>query len=212
MTRRPAATSYARRLVVMVKEPRAGRVKTRLAREAGVAAATWFCRHAIAALIRRLDRPGRWQTLLAVTPATAVASRLLPPVLRMPVAAGDLGTQMQAIMRRPLKGPIVIVGADIPAIRASDIASAFKALGGHDAVLGPSTDGGYWLVGMKRTPRVLTAFGNVRWSGPHAMADTLANLAGHRVAFVATLTDVDSAAELRQASSAFGRRVQPLAR
>jgi hypothetical protein len=212
MTRRPAAKSYARRLVVMVKEPRAGRVKTRLGREAGIVAATWFCRHTIAALLCRLDRSGRWQTWAAVTPPSAVGSRLLPSVPRMPVAAGDLGAQMQAIMHWPHRGPVVIVGADIPAIHASHIASAFNALGGHDVVLGPSTDGGYWLVGMKRTPRVLTAFDNVRWSSPHAMADTLANLAGHRVAFVATLTDVDAAAELRQVSSTFGRRVQPLAR
>ena len=66
-----------------------------------------------------------------------------------------------------------------------------------------------WLVGLKRRPRLLHAFANVRWSSPHALADTLANLAGCSVAFVATLSDVDDADDLRSNSACFGRRVLP---
>jgi hypothetical protein len=45
---------------------------------------------------------------------------------------------------------------------------------------------------MKRAPRVLTPFASVRWSSPHALADTLVNLAGRRVAFAVELNDVDT--------------------
>ena len=72
------------------------------------------------------------------------------------------------------------------------IAEAFALLGRHDAVLGRALDGGYWLIGLKRSPRVLAPFAHVRWSGPHALDDTLANLKGARVAFAATLGDVDT--------------------
>ena len=60
--------------------------------------------------------------------------------------------------------------ADLYAMR---VARAFQTLGGHDAVLGPAEDGGYWLVGQRRTPRTLRLFDAVRWSSAHTLADTL---------------------------------------
>jgi glycosyltransferase A (GT-A) superfamily protein (DUF2064 family) len=104
-------------------------------------------------------------------------------------------------------GPVVIVGTDVPGIEPAHIAEAFRRLGRHDAVFGPATDGGYWLVGLKRRPRLLHPFANVRWSSRHAHADTLANLAGRSVAFVTTLADVDNADDLRSNSACFGRRI-----
>jgi glycosyltransferase A (GT-A) superfamily protein (DUF2064 family) len=92
---------------------------------------------------------------------------------------------------------VIIIGSDIPAIQPSYIAQAFHLLGGADAVFGPATDGGYWLVGLKKMPAPLQAFTNVRWSGPHALADTLANLDGKKIALTATLSDVDEATTYR---------------
>jgi glycosyltransferase A (GT-A) superfamily protein (DUF2064 family) len=104
---------------------------------------------------------------------------------------------------------VLIVGTDVPGITPSHIARAFRLLGRHDAVFGPAADGGYWLVGLRRRPRIMRIFANVRWSGPHALADTLANLDGRAVAFVATLSDVDDAKDLRVNAARFGRRVLP---
>ena len=86
------------------------------------------------------------------------------------------------------RAPSIIVGSDIPAIEAEHIAQAFRLLGRNDAVFGPAADGGYWLIGLKRMPKALAPFAGVRWSSPHALADTLANLKGKRVAFAATLS------------------------
>jgi hypothetical protein len=94
-------------------------------------------------------------------------------------------------------GPAVIVGTDVPDISAAHLAAAFRALGRHDAVFGPAGDGGYWLVGLKRSPRIAEIFANVRWSTEHALADTLANLPpGFRVALLDTLNDVDNGEDL----------------
>jgi rSAM/selenodomain-associated transferase 1 len=194
----------------MAKVPVAGSAKTRLARDVGVGAATRFARQAVAALLRRLASDPRWQTTLAVAPDAGIASRGWPTgVARMGQGRGDLGERMQSILRRTAPGPVVIVGTDIPGLATAHIARAFRLLGGHDAVFGPATDGGYWLVGLRRRPRLLQPFAGVRWSGPHALSDTLANLEGHAVAFAATLADVDDAAGFRAGAAVIGRRVLP---
>ena len=186
-----------RRLVVMVKAPLAGRVKSRLARDIGAVEAVRFYRTVTAALLRRLGADPRWQTVLAVTPDDAAGASFWPAALpRIGQGGGDLGQRMQRLLdRRAGPGPVVIVGSDIPAIRPGHIAAAFAALGRADAVFGPATDGGYWLVGAKRLPRVPQLFGNVRWSNAATLADTLANAADLKVAFVDRLSDVDDGAD-----------------
>ncbi|MFV2034258.1 MAG: TIGR04282 family arsenosugar biosynthesis glycosyltransferase [Halocynthiibacter sp.] len=182
----------------MLKEPRAGRVKTRLGQGFGMIGAAWWYRHHTSALLRRLDDP-RWQLILAVSPDnTGPICRAWPGHLaRLAQGPGDLGARMARIARILPKGPVLIIGADIPAISRVHIAAGFRALGNHDAVFGPATDGGFWAFGLKRlAPVPPRLFQGVRWSGPHALADSRATLAGARVALLATLQDVDTAADL----------------
>lgn len=201
-----------RTLVVMVKEPRAGRVKTRLAKGIGDARAACFYRHTVAAVLARVVRPGEWRTVLAVAPDTATASRTWSPVLpRIAQGHGDLGARLQRVMAWAPPGPVAIIGTDVPDIRAEHIRTAFAALGSHDAVFGPAPDGGYWLVGLKRFPRIPKAFGRVRWSSVHALADTRANLRGLRVATTVTLADIDEPADLAAFGGASGRRIPAVA-
>jgi glycosyltransferase A (GT-A) superfamily protein (DUF2064 family) len=89
----------------------------------------------------------------------------------------------------------VLVGSDIPGLSRADLAAAFRALGRADAVFGPAEDGGYWLVGFGPR-RPAQPFADVRWSTRHALADTLANFAGRRIALLRSLRDVDTAADL----------------
>lgn len=184
------------RLIVMVKEPRPGRVKTRLARDLGTTAAAWWYRHQSLGLIRRLRDP-RWDMTLAVAPDRALRSPAWPLGLpRRPQGRGDLGARM----RRQLQGvgPVCVIGSDIPGIRRHHIAHGFARLGGHDGVLGPAEDGGYWLVGWHNGTHVpKTIFHNVRWSSEHALTDTVASVPGARLAFVDQLRDVDTMDDLQ---------------
>ena len=192
--------SLAKHLVILAKSPALGRVKRRLGREIGDVAALRFYRSCLAHTALRLARDPRWRTVLAVAPDCDLAGRFWPSrrwVGRLPQGEGDLGRRMQRLFACLPPGPTIIVGSDIPAIRPVHVAEAFAHLGRADAVLGPALDGGYWLIGLKRTPRVLTPFAGVRWSGPHALADTVANLKGKGVAVAATLTDVDTKESLR---------------
>ena len=188
-----------RTLVVFAKAPQLGRVKSRLARGIGPAAALAFYRRTLAALLRRVGRDPRWQTVLAVTPDRAMRwARLWPRrVARFPQGAGDLGTRMARTLRSFPAGPVCIVGADIPDVTAARVWRAFRALGTADMVFGPAEDGGYWLIGARRC-RDLKLFANVRWSTRHALADTRANLEQRRVALVDRLQDIDDLVAYRR--------------
>lgn len=187
-----------RTLVVMLKEPRPGRVKTRLGRGIGMVAAAWWFRHQVARLLRRVEDP-RWHLVLAVSPdRDGLKSRVWPAHLpRVPQGAGDLGDRMGRLFRSLPPGPVCIVGADIPGITRAHIARAFAALGAHDAVIGPAPDGGYWLIGLRRTAAVpARLFNGVRWSSEHARADTIRSLGASRFAVIDMLSDVDTGADL----------------
>lgn len=188
----------------MVKEPRPGRVKSRLGRESsggiGIVRAAWWFRHQTRALLRRIRDP-RWDVVLAVTPdREGLASRVWPEDLpRAAQGPGDLGDRMGRLFRTLPPGPVVIIGADIPGVTRAHVARAFNALGDHDAVFGPAPDGGYWLIGLKRTHAVpKSLFDNVRWSSEHALADTIAGIPGLNHAFIDTLEDVDTAEDLNR--------------
>jgi len=213
LKRRVARVAYGPRLVIMAKMPKAGRVKRRLARDIGGTAATRFARLCLAHTLARLGVNPRWETYLAAAPdpeaGASLGSANALRIERLRQGAGDLGQRMQRIFQRLPPGPAIIVGGDIPAIAASDIASAFRLLGNADVVLGPALDGGYWLVGMKRSPRVLSLFSGVRWSSPQALADTLKNLKGRRVAFAATLGDVDTGDDCARLGAAWQRLIPP---
>jgi uncharacterized protein len=187
-------------LVIMVKAPQAGRVKTRLAAAVGGIEALRSYRVLLADTVRRLAGDRRWITWLAVTPDVAVPrlaawGRAIGPVAVTPQGPGGLGARMQRLMDRLPPGPVVIIGSDIPDIARRDIAAAFHALGAGDAVFGPADDGGYWLVGQRRMPRTLRLFDAVRWSSRHTLADTLANVEERRVRLLRSAADVDGAAD-----------------
>lgn len=182
-------------LIVMVKEPRAGRVKTRLGRDIGMTAAACWYRHQLRRLLRRVADP-RWNTVLAVAPDTALLSRVFPAFDRMPQGSGDLGERMARALRST-RGPTLLIGSDIPGITRAHIADAFNLLGGAPSVIGPAPDGGYWLVGLRHPSRAPAGlFANVRWSHAKTRDDTMLTLP-HPVAIGATLRDVDTIADLR---------------
>jgi uncharacterized protein len=193
-----------RHVVIFARAPQAGRVKRRLASEIGLMAAARFYRATLADQIRRLANDRRWAVWLFVTPDRFLAHPAwrgaVPRSRRRPQGAGDLGQRMKLPFQVLPAGPVVLVGSDIPALRAGHIARAFRLLGQHDLVFGPASDGGFWLVGARRLkPLPRTLFAAVRWSTAQALADTLAGLpAGISTALADTLDDVDDAQDLQR--------------
>ena len=191
-----------RTLVIMVKLPRAGRVKTRLGREMSMVSAAWWYRHQVRRLLRRLRDP-RWRIVLAVSPDREGMRASLWPVdlQRIPQGHGDLGERMARGLRFNARGPVCLIGSDIPGVQRHHIAEAFAKLGAQDAVFGPARDGGFWLIGLRLGALAKAdMFGATRWSHSETLAEAWAALPFDRVGFVATLSDVDRAADLTQRS------------
>lgn len=180
-------------LVIMAKQPIAGRVKSRLAKDIGVARATGFYRNMMAATMRNLSRDGRWKTWASIAPDRAVFDHhwhLGIDVFEQ--GAGNLGERMQRIFDTLPPGPVMIIGTDIPFISSNDIAEGFRQLGSNDVVFGDAGDGGYWLVGARRSPRIPQVFDNVRWSSQYALSDSVKNCRGLKIGFAAERYDVDT--------------------
>ena len=196
-----------RHLVLFVRLPRLGAGKKRLARDIGAVAALRFQRLMLARLLRRLGRDRRWRLRLAITPDRPWPRglRLAAGIIVTPQGQGDLGDRMRRALAQCPPGPAVLVGSDIPDLASHHIAEAFRLLGRHDLVFGPTGDGGFWLVGARNSRRLPPLFGPVRWSTAHALADTLANLPRCvSVGFAAQLEDVDDGIAWRRFASTRG--------
>ncbi|MEZ5893292.1 MAG: TIGR04282 family arsenosugar biosynthesis glycosyltransferase [Parvularculaceae bacterium] len=190
-------------VIVFVKAPVAGRVKTRLAKDIGAGRAAAIFRLLMNHTLREAEKSG-FRVILAVDPAGAAhaSARFWPAHLpRVAQGKGDLGARMARAFDHAPPGPAVIIGADAPGLRVRHLRAAFAALQGADAVFGPATDGGYWLVGLKRRKPAPELFHGVRWSTAHALSDTLKTLPPHfDVRFLDTLADVDEAKGLEYLS------------
>ena len=176
-------------LIVMFKQAVMGRVNTRLAHDIGPTRATQFHRHMVNKTLTTLSRDRRWKTLAAITPDRANIQAPCPIIGQ---GRGDLGARMEHLLARNT-GPTIVVGTDIIGLNTDIIGQAFKALGNHDLVFGPATDGGFYLVGCKhRPPKNL--FAGVPWSQANTLARTLSGLVDYKVAQLAECSDVDNGA------------------
>ena len=184
-------------LVVMVKVPQPGRVKTRLGQDIGMTSAAWWFRHQVRSLLRRINDP-RWEIILSVTPDVAgMQARTWPSQFkRWPQGNGNLGDRIVRMLRR-VAGPVCVIGADVPGITSVRVAEAFAKLGQNNAVFGPAFDGGYWLIGVKAGNRCRpNMLASVRWSAEYAMDDSVLAFGSQRIAYVSTLLDVDTVQDL----------------
>lgn len=189
-----AGEARRRHLIVFARFPVMGGGKRRLARGIGLTGAVHFQRVRVRHLLAGLARDPRWTTWIAATPDH---SGPWPSHVRVVYQGrGDLGARMARMARAMPPGDIVMIGSDIPGILAGDISNAFGALGSYDAVFGPAPDGGYWLIGLKGSPRRELPFDGVRWSSAHTLADTVRNLRGAKIKTLRTVQDIDEAPDL----------------
>ncbi len=164
------------RVLVFGREPVPGRVKTRLAAAIGDEAASRIYR----VLLRNTLEAGvscgsRIELWLAEPPSTSF--RPVPEVSIEVQQGGDLGERMADAFSRCFAKKVekvVLIGSDCPGIEATHLRQAVAALDIHPVVLGPATDGGYWLVAQRR-PGV-DLFEGVPWSQPDTLAVTRTRL------------------------------------
>lgn len=193
---------------VFARAPIMGAVKSRLARDIGVVAATRFHRLTLNGLCRQLVADPRFEVRLATTPRPALHDDGLWPrgIARFDQGQGDLGRRMISVLRSAGTRPSLLLGSDIPDARPEHILQALRLLAGCRHVLGPVRDGGYWLVGARHPESLpLRVLDGVRWSSSHALQDTVERL-GDCALLPRPLTDVDDGSSYRATAASGSRR------
>ena len=196
--------AHARVVAILTRAPSAGG-KSRLFAELGRP----YDPHLLEALL--LDTidgvaAAAVRCVVAVTPSSACDDiAALTGVSVMPQIDGDLGERMRAVMTRLFADgarAVALVGSDVPIITPSIVAAAFAALDREPRtlVLGPATDGGYYLLASDSVPDV---FSGIEWGSARVLSQTLhaASETGLRVHLLDALADVDTVADLRRVES-----------
>lgn len=185
-------------LCLFAKPPLAGEAKTRLVPALGADGAAALARAFLEdtwALLATLP----WAHPVLSSPAPWPAALLPAGAQVWPQGEGDLGARMERVLARALmERPLAMaLGADSPGLPRAHLEAAHRALADADAVLGPSEDGGYYLLGLRR-PLPPGALAGLPWSAPHTREATVARLRalGLRVALGEPYFDVDTPEDL----------------
>jgi rSAM/selenodomain-associated transferase 1 len=191
-------------LVIMAKQPSVGHTKTRLSPPLTPVEAAALYEALLLDTIELGAGLEGVQLAIAVTPPEAVDTfrHIGPPgIILLPVAGTDIGDCLSQILGHLLAAGhpgAIALNSDGPTLPESYLRQAFDRLGGVDVVLGPSEDGGYYLIGLKQAQPEL--FQDIEWSSEHVTTQTLAcaKAMGLSVALLPPWYDVDTGADLER--------------
>lgn len=195
-------------LIIFLKYPEPGHVKTRLAASIGtINAAKVYQKMAERVITGLEDDASELRTVIFFDPPEAAdkVRKWLQPfktnLLLMPQTAGGLGQKMADAFNRTFAirdtQKIVIIGTDCPAVDVAIIRDAYNALEHYSAVIGPALDGGYYLLGLNT--EIPWLFEDIPWSTPQVLAQTLRQLEMHQMSYrlLPELQDIDTGDDLQ---------------
>jgi len=195
-------------LVVFIRFPRPGKVKSRLVMSLGAEVATNIYRlcaeHIFGESGRLSNQVQRYISYSDRNDENEIKQWAGPRFQFIPQVKGGLGKRLvnafhEVFGRGAQK--VIILASDVPGLSADIIDEAIKSLDRYDVVIGPCHDGGYYLMGMKNLYRRL--FQGISWSTGHVYQQTLHNAEEGRLTVYAlpVLTDIDTEDDLRQWAS-----------
>ena len=192
-------------LGVFAKYWQPGEVKTRLGSEIGHDAAADLYRVMLNTMLGRCSDLGDLRSLVYSPPERGGEFAEIggSEWNYVPQVEGDLGARMAGFASGVLaeeSDRVVLLGSDCPHVPIAWVSEAFEHLADYDVVLGPSSDGGYYLVGMRGS--VPPIFEGIDWSTSKVFAQTIARLSQSSLSFavLGESFDVDDLASLRQLS------------
>jgi rSAM/selenodomain-associated transferase 1 len=199
----PTRLRQDRALIVFARAPEAGLVKTRLARGLGDAGALAAYRELGTVVLTAATAVPDCRTVVAFTPRDReglVRAWLGEGPQYEPQVEGDLGARMLGAMAARFAAgaaEVLLIGTDCPALTPALLERGFASLDRADAVFGPASDGGYYLVGAARP--IPQLFDDIPWSTGATLAVTLERAAAARlrVALLEERRDIDTAADWR---------------
>lgn len=190
-------------LIIFVKNPEAGKVKTRLASSVGDLNALHIYKSLLfktrnVALQTEAKRQVWYSSFIDQT------DKWDSDIFQKNKQRGsNLGQRMAHAFKQGFENQfnkIVTIGSDCPELTPAHVNRAFDALGQHDAVIGPSEDGGYYLLGLSRFLDEL--FTDKDWSTSSVLGQTTATLEKHNRSFrlLEVLNDIDTVDDLKKSN------------
>ena len=190
-----------RSVIIFAKAPILGQVKTRLIPVIGEHKATELYQYLLKRTIETVELIAGVDKYLYVSGESAYQYfEQFSNWTLVSQRGADIGERQQNALYECLadNSATILIGADIIDICAADIVRAFDALQqGFDAVIGPSADGGYWLIGSSSKP--LPIFNDIRWSSARVFSQTRTLMRQHGLSFhcIAIRHDIDEVGDLR---------------
>ena len=190
-------------IIIFAKAPVAGEVKTRLCPPLTPDEAASLHGSLVLDVVERCQPIKEYDRILAGSPTSqhpffrALEARFKVPVWDQ--VGDDLGTRMAAAFKRALGSPYraaLVIGTDIPGLTGTFLKMAGKNLEQYDVVLGPTVDGGYYLIGLRT--QIPELFENIPWSTDRVFAFTEEKVAkmGLRLKVLPMLRDLDTVEDL----------------
>ncbi len=196
-------------VVMMAKMPQAGEVKTRLCPPLTLGAAAELYRGFLLDSIAKIATLDKAQPVISYAPASGEVffAEIAPDWTRLPQTGADLGARMHHCFDQLLTqgyDHVLLTGSDLPTLPLAIFRQAIglAASPQNDVILGPSEDGGYYLMGLRAPCPDL--FDNMVWSTPEVLAETVrrATRLGLRIAYLPTWYDIDTPADLPRLQAA----------
>ena len=187
-----------RALIIFIKNPEAGKVKTRLAKDIGNEDALTIYKHLLAHT-RKIAIEVKAKRFLFYAEKISQRDDWPETDFKKFVQQGDdLGLRMLNAFEKAFLNSqkVIIIGSDCMELTPDVIEKAFLELNNHDFVIGPAKDGGYYLLGMKVTEHRL--FQNKNWSTQTIAADTLKDISDlNKTCYILPqLSDIDTIEDL----------------
>jgi uncharacterized protein len=190
-------------LILFVRFPERGKVKTRLAKDIGEETARTLYTYCVLDLLKTIDTCNLSITICFSPPGAGEAMKqwLGKSYSYMPQRGENLGERMKNAFEDVFSGGFtkaVLIGTDIPDISNIIIKDAFN-LDKQDAVIGPSRDGGYYLIGFKKDTFLPGSFKGIAWGADSVFEKTMEIFAmrNYAVRILPVWQDVDRLADLK---------------
>lgn len=190
------------KLILFLKYPEPGQVKTRLASALGNEFALELYKCFISDISSEMHDVNAESIILYSGP-DGISFPDFPDSRIIRQRGKDIGERMYNAFLDVFSGSAgkcVLTGSDVPDITAGLLQDAFNMLEHSDMVLGPSTDGGYYCIGFKRGRLNKSVFENVPWSTSRVFSETVKsiNKAGLKAEFLSRLSDIDDFNDLKR--------------
>ena len=187
-------------LIIFIKNPLPGKCKTRLAKDIGDDKALQVYRDLLAITRKACDPLSCSRYLYYdsfIDTEDDWSNELYTKRLQ---ASGDLGNRMIHAFEEVLEehDSAIIIGSDCPELNSGILSEAFNLLSAKDFVLGPSLDGGYYMLGMKEMHSFI--FEDISWSTGEVFDQTIKKITEKKLSFSETekLNDIDTLEDLKK--------------